>query len=254
MSTAPRPAPRPTVRPTARPALGRTAPGTTGPVFRTALGADFERLHPMLRKRFDVSLANGYATVGEGVMTRIRRGPWWTVPFLQIGRLRNILVADLGDDVPFRIENYPYLDPFGRETVTFVRSYRVPGASRESRFDATMVLDAARGVVVDYLGTHQHLAVDLALTVEDDGSLHLTSGEQRFYERRAAFRFPMLFSGRASLRERYDEEAGVFRVSLEVRNRVFGFLFGYEGWFRAEFPAATDAPARLKPVRHEARL
>jgi hypothetical protein len=42
-------------------------------------------------------------------------------------------------------------------------------------------------------------------------------------------------------------------VRLEVRNRVFGFLFGHEGSFTCEFPEATDAPARLKPRRHELR-
>lgn len=37
------------------------------------------------------------------------------------------------------------------------------------------------------------------------------------------------FSGQATLHESYDDAAEVYRVSLEVRNRVFGFLFGYEG-------------------------
>ena len=218
-------------------------------IFRAALGADFDRLHPELQRRFDVGLDNGYACVGTGVMSTIVRGPWWTVPFLQLGRLRNILVADVGTQVPFRIENYPYRDPFGRETVTFVREYSV--RAKPSRFDATMILE--RGRIVDYLGTHQHLAVDLDLTVEPDGSLLLRSGAQRFYEGPFGFRFPMLFSGRAELRESYDEAAGEFRISMQVHNAFFGFLFGYTGSFHAEFPAATDAPERLKPVRHERR-
>lgn len=220
-------------------------------IFETALGEDFARLHPMMQKRFGVGLDAGYACVGTGVMSRIRRGPWWVVPFLHIGKLRNILIPDTGTDVPFTIENYPYLDPFGRETVTFVREYQV--GRKPSRFDATMILSSGR--VLDYLGTHQHLAVDLALTVADDGSLILVSEAQRFYEGRfIAFRFPMIFSGRALLKESYDDAAGVFRISMQVSNPVFGFLFGYEGEFRAEFPAANDAPERLKPVRHEARV
>ena len=220
-------------------------------IFESALGEDFTRLHPMMQKRFGVGLESGYACVGTGVMSRIRRGPWWVVPFLHIGKLRNILIPDTGENVPFTIENYPYLDPFGRETVTFVREYQV--RRRPSRFDATMIL--SNGRVVDYLGTHQHLAVDLGLSVADDGSLVLVSEAQRFYEGRlVAFRFPLLFSGRALLREGFDDEAGVYRISMEVRNPVFGFLFGYEGEFTAEFPAATDAPQRLKPVRHEARV
>lgn len=227
---------------------------TVGAVFPRALGDDFGRLHPMMQRRFGVSLDGGYACVGRGVMTRIRRGPWWTVPFLQIGRMRNILIPDVGVDVPFTIENHAYLDPFGRETVTFMREYRMPGRRHPSRFDATMIVDPARGSVVDYLGTHQHLAVDLDLTVEDDGSLLLRSCEQRFREGWIDFRFPMLFSGYAELRERFDDEAGVFRIQLEVRNLVFGFLFGYEGWFTCEFPEAAEAPpSSVLPKRHEHR-
>jgi hypothetical protein len=220
-------------------------------VFERAMGPDFARLHPMLRRRFGVGLDAGYACIGRGTMRRIRRGPWWTVPFLQIGRMRNILVPDVGENVPFTVENFPYRDHLGRETVTFVRQYDIRGRMR--RFDATMIYSPARRIVVDYLGTHQHLAVDLDLSVGEGGSLHLTSGAQRFYEGPVGFRFPMLFSGRADLLESYDDAAGVFRIRLEVRNHVFGFLFGYEGEFTCEFPDATDAPARLKPVRTEAR-
>jgi hypothetical protein len=227
---------------------------TVGAVFPRVLGADFTRLHPMMQRRFGVSLEGGTSCIGRGVMTRIRRGPWWTVPFLQIGRMRNILIPDVGVDVPFTIENHSYLDPDGRETVTFVREYRMPGRRRPSRFDATMIVDPTRGSVVDYLGTHQHLAVDLDLSVEDDGSLLLRSGEQRFREGWLDFRFPMLFSGYAELRERFDDEAGVFRVQLDVRNRVLGFLFGYEGSFTCEFPEASDAPpSHVLPKRHEQR-
>jgi hypothetical protein len=218
-------------------------------IFQLALGDDFDRLHPMLQRRFGVGLAAGYACVGRGTMAQIRRGPWWTIPFLRIGKFRNILIPDVGENVPFTIENYPYLDPFGRETVTFVREYQV--RNRPNRFDATMVL--SDGKVLDYLGTHQHLAVDLDLSVEPDGSLRLRSDAQRFYEGPLAIRFPMLFSGRANLHESFDDSANVYRIRLEVRNRVFGFLFGYEGEFTCDFVPASDAPARLKPRRHERR-
>lgn len=213
------------------------------------MGTNFARLHPMLQRRFGVGLDRGEACIGRGVMTEIRRGPWWTVPFLQIGRLRNILIPDTGTNIPFTIENYPYLDPFGRETVTFVREYTVRNHRR--RFDATMILEAGR--VVDYLGTHQHLAVDLDLTVDDTGALILTSGAQRFYEGLIAFRFPMLFSGRARLRESFNDQDGMFHVDLEVHNDRFGFLFGYKGSFACDWTPAADAPNRLKPKRHEIR-
>lgn len=219
-------------------------------VFEEALGADFQRLHPMMRRRFGVGLDAGEACTGRGVMSSVRRGPWWTVPFLQIGRLRNILVPDVGEDVPFTIENHPYRDELGRETVTFVRTYETkPG--RTARFDATMVL--VDGRVLDYLGTHQHLAVDLDLAVDERGGLVLTSDEQRFHEGPVSFRFPMLLSGRATLHEWWSEDDQAFHVDLEVHNRVFGFLFGYRGTFTCEWTPATDIPDRLKPVRTEAR-
>lgn len=218
-------------------------------IFQEAMGPDFVRLHPMLQRRFSVGLESGEACTGRGVMSEVRRGPWWTVPFLQLGRLRNILVPDTGQDVPFTIENYPYRDPLGRETVTFVREYVIRG--RRRRFDATMV--RAGDTVVDYLGTHQHLAVDLDLRADDQGGLILTSGAQRFYEGPLGFRFPLLLSGRAHLHEWYDEADEVFRVDLEVTNDRFGFLFGYRGSFTCEWTTAHDAPERLKPRRHEAR-
>lgn len=163
--------------------------------------------------------------------------------------MRNILIPDVGQNVPFVIKNYAYRDVFGRETITFAREYRI--RRRPSRFDATMIIH--NGQVIDYLGTHQHLAVDLDLQVTNDGSLRITTHDQRFYEGPVGFPFPMIFSGEATLHESYDDAAEVFRVSLEVRNRVLGFLFGYDGEFRCEFPPATDAPSELKPVRHERR-
>ena len=110
------------------------------------------------------------------------------------------------------------------------------------------------GRIVDYLGTHQHLAVDLDLRVDDDGALLLTSGEQRFYEGPVGFRFPMLFSGRATLRERFDDRDGRFYVDMRVDNDRFGFLFGYRGSFECEWMPASGAPAHVIPRRHESRV
>lgn len=228
-----------------------TDPGRS--MFAIAMGDDFDRLHPMLQKRFGVRLEGGYACVGRGVMSRIRRGPWWTVPFLHIGRIRNILAPYPGEHVPFTVENYPYLDPFGRETVTFVRTFDYPQRpGKTGRFDATMIL-GRDGRIVDYLGTHQHLAVDLDLRAEPDGSLRLRSDAQRFYAGPLAFRFPMLFSGRADLHESFDDVTGEYVIRLEVKNRVFGFLFGYEGRFQCEFPSTDAPPDHVLPRAHERR-
>jgi hypothetical protein len=66
---------------------------------------------------------------------------------------------------------------------------------RARRFDAYMVYSDSRRRIVDYLGSHEHLAVDIDLSVDEAGGLRLRSGAQRFYEGVIGFSFPMLFSG-----------------------------------------------------------
>lgn len=221
-------------------------------IFERALGADFERLHPQLRRRFGFASADGVATIGSGAMERVWRGGVMTVPFLWLGTARHVLFPETGAGVPFVIENYAYVDGFGRETVTFVRTFELPGGRRR-RFDATMVYDPARGRVVDYLGTRQHLAVDLELSVDLRGGLHIRSGEQRFREGRLDFRCPRLLSGSAHLHEWYDDERGQFRINVQVTNRWFGPLFGYHGAFTVDYFEPAKVPGSVKPLREEIR-
>lgn len=222
-------------------------------IFAAAMGSDFARLHPQLQKRFGVSSAAGVSCVGRGVMDEIWRGPSFTVPFLWIGAWRNILVPTRGRAVPFTIENYAYVDSLGRETVTFNRTFELPG-HRRARFDATMIRGASGGII-DYLGSHQHLAVDLEFVAEPDGSLTIRSGAQRLYERAVAFRFPDMLTGRAVLHERFDDATGRFAIDVTVSNKRFGDLCGYRGTFTCDYPPtpSTGVPASAKPRRDEVR-
>ncbi|SDJ76389.1 DUF4166 domain-containing protein [Streptomyces indicus] len=222
-------------------------------IFRTVLGADFDRLHPEMRRRFSVGLASGEACFGTGVMDRIWHGGPWVKPFLALGTTRNILVPREGRHVPFTIENVPYTDTYGRETVSFVRTFNLPGGPR--RFDAQMVLGPQGDRILDYLGTHQHLASDLHLSVDERGGLVIRSGIHRFREGRVDLRVPELIGGDAEVREHYDERAGRFRIRVRVTNRRFGPLFGYEGSFTARYESVGRCGVRpgLRPVREEAR-
>ena len=93
------------------------------------------------------------------------------------------------------------------------------------------------------------------LAVDDDGGLRLRSGAQRLYEGVVGFSFPMVFSGIASVREWYDDAAGCFRIVVDVRNRVWGPLFGYRGSFTVEWRpvAAEGVPEHIRPRRQECR-
>jgi Domain of unknown function (DUF4166) len=221
-------------------------------IYTEALGADFARLHPQIQRRFGFSSADRTAAIGRGVMERLWHGPPYTLPFLYVGSFRRIMFPEQGSNVPFTIENYAYRDPLGRETVTWIRTFET---ARRRRFDAYMIHSRDRGGIVDYLGTHQHLAVDIDLSVDERGGLRLRSGAQRFYEGMIGFTFPLFFSGVADVCEWYDDRENRFRIEVDVRNSVWGPLFGYRGWFEVEWldGEASAAPAHILPHRTERR-
>jgi len=219
-------------------------------IFRRALGPDYDRLHPRLQRRFGFSSADGIACVGRGTMERVWHGRGFTRPFLELGARRHILVAGTGRDIPFTIENYAYRDSFGRETVTFARTFwfGVP-----QRWDATMIYSPERSAIVDYLGTHQHLAVDLHMSVDKHGSLLIRSGQQRFRQRGIGLEVPRLLTGAAQVREWFDDDLDRFGIEVTVTNHRFGPLFGYRGSFVATYADAVTVPASVRPVRETPR-
>ena len=221
-------------------------------IYQQAMGADFDRLHPKIRERFGLSSEDGIAAIGTGVMGELWHGRFYTLPFLYVGTWRRIMFPERGRDIPFTIANYAYRDSLGRETVTWIRTFQ---ARRSRRFDAYMILGAGQGKVVDYLGSHQHLAVDLELSVDHRGGLRLRSGEQRFYEGPIAFRFPSFLSGTADVCEWYDDSIQKYRIEVNVTNRFWGPLFGYRGTFEVEWRSVTPQgiPADVKPLREERR-
>jgi hypothetical protein len=221
-------------------------------IYQRALGADFGRLHPQIQRRFGFTSGDRLAAIGRGVMDELWHGRPFTLPFLYVGTWRRIMFPERGRNVPFTIENYAYRDPLGRETVTWLRTFRT---RRVRRFDAYMIFSEQRGRIVDYLGSHQHLAVDIDLAVDERGGLHLHSGEQRFYEGSLAFRFPLLFSGVADVHEWYDDAAQQFRIDVRVSNPRWGPLFGYHGHFQVEWRTLgpDELPAGVAPQRVERR-
>lgn len=222
-------------------------------IYRQELGDDFDRLHPKVQWRFGISSVDETCQIGTGVMDEVWRGPWWTLPFLLLGSTRRVLFPSRGRNVPFTIANYAYVDRFGRETVTWSRRFHFPRRIRA--FDATMIFSKHRDTIVDYLGTHQHLAVDLLCWADHEGAMCIRSGEQRFYEGHVAFRFPLALSGVAHVREWWDEAAQRFRIEVHVANRLLGPLFGYRGSFTVEeHPCRADEiPVDVLPVREEPR-
>ncbi len=222
-------------------------------IYQQHLGERFQDLHPKIQERFAINSQDGICAFGRGVMEEIWHGRWYTLPFLRIGTLRNIMFPEIGKSVAFTIENYAWRDSFGRETVSWIRSFHFPKRSR--RFDATMIYSDERECIVDYLGNQQHLAVDIHMSVAENGGVAIKSGEQRFYFRRMGFRYPMFFSGVAEVCEWYDDDADCFRIKVSVGNPYWGPLFGYRGSFQVEYQSLDERqfPSHVFPLKEEIR-
>ena len=225
-------------------------------IFEQAMGEEFTKLHPKMQKRFGVNSGSLVAQMGKGVMDEIWRGPFFIMPFLAFGAFRSILFPmwrKRNTDVPFTISNYAYVDGLGRETVTISRRFRLPHRVRS--FDANMIYSKKRKKVIDYIGTHQHLAVDIDLSVDEVGGLCLRAGEQRFYEHKLAFRFPFFLTGQANVREWWDENEEKYRIEVRITNKLLGNVFGYRGSFTVQEVSnrAVDIPLEVRPFREEVR-
>jgi hypothetical protein len=221
-------------------------------IYEIALGSDFQCLHPQIQRRFGLTSESGVASIGKGIMRELWHGPFYTLPFLYLGSCRRIMFPERGQNVPFTIENYAFRDSVGRETVTWIRTFDV---GKRRRFDAYMIYSETRGKIVDYMGSHEHLAVDLDLSVDERGGLRIQSAGQRFYEGPISFSFPLLFSGIADVCEWYDETADKFCIDVNVYNKTWGPLFGYHGTFDVEWRTIplNTIPDDLRPIRIEAR-
>ncbi|MGV9365041.1 DUF4166 domain-containing protein [Amycolatopsis sp. NPDC003731] len=184
-------------------------------VFERTLGADFANLHPRMRER--LALSDGRGMIGHGVMDRIWRGPAFTLPFLWLGSARHILFPEGGRNVPFTIENHPYVDGHGRETVSFVRTFEFPGRRRRP-----------------------------------DGGFRIRSGEFRFREGPVRTRLSRGLTGTATVDEWFDDALGQFRIEVAVVHPRFGPVFGYEGSFGARYvDVGGGVSGAVKPLREK---
>jgi len=183
-------------------------------------------------------------------MSKITRGGFHVYPFLAIGATRHCLFPEAGSDVEFTIENFAFVDGHGRETLTWTRRFFLV---RERCFDEYLIYSEARKCLVLYAGTHQHIAVDLSVSVGEGGSLVFETGAQRLYEWKRGIPFPLLLSGKAHVCESYDESIGRFQVDVDIRNRLVGHIFGYTGSFDLQEVECPTVPERALPKRTELR-
>lgn len=221
-------------------------------LFARAMGRDFEKLHPAAQERHSFDSSSGRYSIAEGVMDRVWSGSRVMAPFLHLGAQRNIMFAESGLNVPFRMESWAYVDSHGRETLTLARTF---GLKRPRRFDEYVVAVPGAGSLIIYVGSHQHLAAVIDVSLGPRGGVAFRTGKQRLLTPIGGIRFPLLLSGEAQVEEWYDPGLGKFRIEGRVQNRIFRDIFGFSGSYesRLETVPKSGVPSGVKPIKEDAR-
>jgi len=202
-------------------------------IFRNVLGGNFKRLHPMLQKRYDLPIGTVFRA--SGVMNEIGGGPKWLYPVLRAGIRWKLLFPERGINIPFTITNQAFVGENGKSQVHWERVFHFNKKRRY--FNALMSFDAKRLVIKDYLGEPHLLYADLDFQVAPDGSLTITSLDQRLVLGRSEIPLPRILQGLATVTERFDDERGLYLINVTVRNPLIGIVFSYEGEFSADVDA-----------------
>jgi hypothetical protein len=90
----------------------------------------------------------------------------------------------------------------------------------------------------------------MAIFVETDMAVALDALWSRTQDPALHQRWDLRFTDIA-----YDDALGRYRISVDVRNRQWGRLFGYSGTFDVAWPAVVPGwvPAHILPIRQERR-
>ncbi|MFA9559732.1 DUF4166 domain-containing protein [Evansella sp. AB-rgal1] len=219
-------------------------------IYEKELGDDFSKLHPLLQKKFSLFSESGQYAIGRGTMTLIEGGIFLLKPLFLLATKRNLLFPERGENVPFSIINFAYKDPYGRETVSWVRRFGFPKKTRA--FDATMVYSEKRKGIIDYLGNRQGLVSPLFFRVTKTGGLEITSDRAYFVYKGKRVVAPKWASPYATICEEVNKENGEITIHVLVEHPVFGKLVEYKGSFKLSFATLSELKNidSLYPVRY----
>ncbi|WP_202703453.1 DUF4166 domain-containing protein [Flavobacterium sp. UGB4466] len=218
--------------------------------YREQMGPEYEKLHPEIQKRFDFSTTNNIAFIGKGTMDNIWNGNKFAVFILKLLSKTNILFPRVGQNIEYEIHNYPYLDKFNREVHSMNRVFFFP--DKEQRFDGTATYSQTKKHIVEYLGLDHRMVFEMGLSAED-GAIRFTSGRQFAFVGGLKLPIPKLVRGDIELLEWFDDTEQKFYLDLSVKSKLFGPLFGFTGWFNAEYIdfRGQKIPNKFKPTREE---
>lgn len=211
-----------------------------GELFRAVMGADWLRLHPDIRRRFEKNPQPGRPLRYHGTLSELmasRAGRWLgrlTQPFIQ-----GALIPHTQQGVPVDITVY------GRPHDAAIykqRLYRLHGRA-PVRFTSHM-REGEGGEVLEYVG--MGLGMTLRLFVDGD-SLHFQSG--RYFWQLLGRRWPLphwLTPGKTYLWH-HNETPQRFNIRIEIRHPWLGTTFRQVGVFEEIETAPSPPPEANEP-------
>jgi hypothetical protein len=195
------------------------------PAIQQALGAQWQRLHPAVRRHYDIC-ADGIARLQlSGTMYEVDHASC-IKPLMWIGWLFGALVPYRGRNLPVAVINTARP---GRSTLFWERLFYFPG-KEPIRFVSRME-NGKDHEIIEYV--RANLGIRMALS-ERDGALCYTSLGYRWDLGPLKLHLPdWLLLGKATILERGLDERTI-ELSFDIHHPVFGRTFTYSGSFVLE--------------------
>lgn len=203
------------------------------PVIAQALGEEWHKLHPLVRRHYDIRPGVDSHIVIEGVMDEVdfsRRA----APLIAMAGLFGALLGKRGRAIPVTVCNTTRGDS---PAMHWHRTFRYPGAAPRL-FESRMAY-AGGNEIIEYV--RFNLGIRMAMSVED-GALCFESRGFRWDNSALPIPIPdLLLLGHSRIVERAID-AENFAIEFETRHPLYGRSFAYNGQFRiVESNVATSA-------------
>ena len=193
------------------------------PIIKLALGSDWDRLDPVLRRHYDLTPGQDQQVVMSGTMHDIDHS-WIAMAYLLAGRVFGALVPYRGKDIPTTVRNWTTRND-GRN-MFWHRTFTFPDG-RNAIFTSRMA----------YLGGQEFieyvrfgLGIRMMVSVVNGSLVYKSTGYQ-WDIGRMSLRFPtwvLLGSGSITESARSNTE---FFMDFQMKHPWFGRTFSYCGRF-----------------------
>jgi hypothetical protein len=204
--------------------VGLTGP-SEGELFKKTLGAEWQRLHPDIQKRFDKNPLPGERLYYTGTLTELGCS--------FIGKILAYMTQPLiggalipANDADFPVDIEVYSKP-GNPAIFKQRIYRLT-RRKPIKFTSYM-LGGEKGEVFEYVGAG--LGMTLRLQVRD-GNLHFTSDGYFWEVMGVRIPVPGLFTPGKTYLVHRNESPDRFSIRIEIRHCLLGITFTQAGEFR----------------------